>query len=161
MEFVDKLLYDTEYISILEELKYIETDRFFCKHGLSHLLATARIMWIFCLEQGIEIEKELVYLAALLHDIGRVPEHKYGIPHDSGSILLGEALLRQIGYDDDKIQQILSAIDEHSGHADQLNSPDLSILLKKADKLSRNCFACQAKVLCKWEEDKKNKTITT
>ena len=34
------------------------------------------------------------------------------------------------------------------------------IILTKADKLSRNCFACKAYDECYWEENLKNKVIT-
>ena len=55
----------------IEQLKEAEKDRIFCKHGIEHLLDVARIAYIENLEENCDISKEMIYAAALLHDIGR------------------------------------------------------------------------------------------
>ena len=55
----------------LARLEELERDRPFCRHGIQHLLDTARIMRILNLEQGLGFSRELVYATALLHDVGK------------------------------------------------------------------------------------------
>lgn len=159
MEYVDRLLGQTEYLQRLKELELEEAGRAYCKHGLSHLLDTARIMWILCLEGGLFIEKELVYLTALLHDIGRLTEYRYNIPHEQAGITLAESLLKQIAYTASDRTAVLQAIRGHRGEAVSDSSSKLGDILKKADKLSRSCFVCEAGGMCNWQENRKNKTI--
>ena len=37
----------------------------------------ARLMYIYALEEHLELPKELIYAAALLHDIGRAQQYQY------------------------------------------------------------------------------------
>ena len=60
-----------------------ELNRKFCCHNIEHSLDVARIGYIMILEQNLNIDKELFYAAALLHDAGRYS----GTPHnESGAI---------------------------------------------------------------------------
>ena len=61
----------------MERINAKERDRKFCLHGIEHSLDTARIGYISILENGLPIDKELFYAAALLHDTGRYS----GMPH--------------------------------------------------------------------------------
>lgn len=139
-----------------------ELDRLFCKHDLQHCLDVARISYIFNLEDYLGINKEVIYAAALLHDIGRWKQYEEGVPHDKASAEIAIKILKQCSYNNDEIQIITEAILNH--RLDKDNNGDtivdnLSTLLYKSDKLSRNCFLCKAYEECKWSEDKKNKTI--
>lgn len=113
MKYVDRLLQETEYLQLLETLECFEQDRIFCRHNLTHLLDTARIAWIRCLEQKLEMEKEQLYLAALLHDLGRIWEYEKGIPHEKASVVLAEQLLVEIQYPKERSAVILDAIGTH------------------------------------------------
>lgn len=113
MKFVDRLLQETEYLRLLEKLERLEQDRIFCRHDLVHLLDTARIAWIRCLEQKLELEKEQLYLAALLHDVGRIWEYEKGIPHEEASVALAGQLLAEIQYPKERSVVILDAIGNH------------------------------------------------
>ena len=55
----------------LAGIEAAEADRVFCRHGLPHLLDVARIAWILNLERGCGLHRDVVYAAALLHDIGK------------------------------------------------------------------------------------------
>ena len=55
----------------MSDLAKKEEDRIFCIHDIEHCLDVARISYILAFENGIKIDKEIVYGAALLHDIGR------------------------------------------------------------------------------------------
>ena len=42
---------------------------------MSHLMDVARIAYITCLEQNLGIEKDVIYGAAILHDIGKYAQY--------------------------------------------------------------------------------------
>lgn len=65
-----------------QRLVALEEDRVFCRHGLPHLLDTARIMWALNLERACGIDREVVYAAALLHDVGKATQYASGEPHE-------------------------------------------------------------------------------
>ena len=48
-----------------------EADRRFCRHSMVHFLDVARIGTIIALEEGLKINREWIYAAALLHDCGK------------------------------------------------------------------------------------------
>lgn len=76
----------------LARLEELERDRPFCRHGIQHLLDTARIMRILNLEQGLGFSREVVYSTALLHDVGKAGQYAGGEPHE----VAGERLAREI-----------------------------------------------------------------
>ena len=71
MERVNKILRHPVFAEHLARLENLEQARIFCRHGLPHLLDVARMMWISALEQQLPATRDVVYAAALLHDIGR------------------------------------------------------------------------------------------
>ena len=154
MEYVARLLKDKKFSDSLKELEEREADRVYCRHGFTHFMDVARLGWLYALEEGIAADKEQLYLAALLHDIGRIEEYKHGISHaEAGKKLAGEILLH-IGYPEEKIPEILSAIGEHRDSP--VKGGVLSEILKRADKESRPCFYCVANATCKWSVEKRN-----
>ncbi len=157
MKYVSLLLENKEYIRTLRKISAYERERIYCKHDFAHLMDVARLMWQRALEDNLRLDKEMVYLAALLHDVGRIKEYEEGISHDAaGRELAGEILLH-IGYPTEKTPDILEAIGMHREKENVSASP-LCGLLKEADKMSRPCFFCEAADSCKWSEGKKNKT---
>ena len=59
-------------------LLYItEKERIFCRHGMEHLLDVARIAYITNLEEGLGIEKDVIYAAGLLHDVIEDTDYTY------------------------------------------------------------------------------------
>lgn len=161
MERVNKILRSEKYKIYLQKNKSLEEDRIFCKHNLEHFLDTARITYIMCLEEGIKINKEVVYGLGLLHDIGRFMEYEQGIPHDEASAGLARELLAEAGYSEEENKLIRNCILSHrknkqiSVHRDV----ELKEIFYKADKLSRGCYNCEAKPQCKWDDNKKNLNI--
>ena len=73
---VNHEVYQTYYKRICE----CETDRVFCCHQMNHLLDVARIAYIKNLEEGLGFDKELIYVAAVLHDIGKSFQYRQQIP---------------------------------------------------------------------------------
>ncbi|MDE6895781.1 MAG: HD domain-containing protein, partial [Lachnospiraceae bacterium] len=81
MERIRKLVLHPLFQEQAAFLKDAEKDRIFCRHSIEHLLDVARIMYIYNLEDGCGLNRELIYAAALLHDIGRPDQIRYQTPH--------------------------------------------------------------------------------
>lgn len=161
MERVNKILHSKKYKNYLQKNKSLEEDRIFCKHNLEHFLDTARITYIMCLEQGIKINKEVVYGLGLLHDIGRFMEYEQGIPHDEASAELARELLDEADYNEEEKKLIINCILNHRKDEQVNLHKDVGLreIFYKADKLSRSCYNCEAKSQCKWDDNKKNYNI--
>ena len=161
MENIDKVLAHPIFAESLERIEDLEADRIFCRHGLSHLLDVARIAYITSLERGLPYSKEEIYLAALMHDLGRChPEAPGG--HAQESVRLASLILADLSCPEDMTREILRAIAGHRGHGEcPISDPgkDFTALIRYADKKSRNCFCCRAKAECYWQEEAKNRSI--
>lgn len=165
MEFVDKLIKHPIFTRNLKEIELEELDRAFCCHGMTHLMDVARIAYIYSLEHNLKLEKEIIYLTALLHDIGRAEEYRTGAPHEQAGMELAELILSELEYPEEKQKLILKAIENHRSKETteryiEDNAEQLKFIINMADKQSRNCFYCDAYKQCNWSEGKKNKTIT-
>lgn len=136
----------------------LEATREFCRHDVTHFLDVARLAWIENLERGLEVPKEEIYAAALLHDIGRHLQYEKGIPHDEASVQLGGQILSDCGFSADAKKRILEAIGGHR-NKDTKTRDDLCGLIYRADKGSRMCLLCRAEKECNWSEEKKNRHI--
>ncbi|MCQ2509486.1 MAG: HD domain-containing protein [Lachnospiraceae bacterium] len=148
-------MYQEQY-QLLQEC---EKTREFCGHTLEHFLAVGRLMWIYNLESQAGLDKELIYAAALLHDIGRGLQYKDGIPHDEAGVKLSEVILPECGFQDEEIQPILAAIGEHRQSGSKSRTALLGEYLYRADKACRNCLVCPAEKECNWSAEKKNMMI--
>ena len=95
MKRVNAILAHPLYRECYTRLEELEKDRIFCRHQMTHLLDVARIAYISNMEQGLGIEKEVIYAAALLHDIGKYVQYEDGTPHEqSGEKIASEILGR-------------------------------------------------------------------
>lgn len=157
MERVNNILNNTKYKEYLEQIERLESEREFCKHDIKHFLDVARIAYILVLENDMDIKKELVYAAALLHDIGRGAQYKHGIPHEEASAYISEDILIQSGFDEYEKKIIVSAIGNHRRVNEEPDS--FNNLFLRSDKLSRECYNCKVTKQCKWVDDKKNYKI--
>ena len=132
----------------------------------------ARICYIMVLQDRAEISRELIYGAALLHDLGRYRQIAEGIPHEEASACLAEQILTDCGFAAEERSLIKEAILQHRGHGaakpaeapaagDPKNTAKGSLgdYLYRADKMSRLCFCCDAAESCKWSEEEKNMEI--
>lgn len=83
----EQIQLDSEYQNLLSEIEDLEKERVYCKHDLAHFMDVARIASLIWIEEGssVELNKDIIYAAALLHDIGRVIEYNEGISHDEGN----------------------------------------------------------------------------
>jgi len=139
-------------------LKEAEQDRIFCRHTMEHFLDVARIMYIYNLEDHSGLNKELIYATALLHDIGRFEQFTQGTPHHTAGARIAGEILPACSFSCEDTVRIQQAISGHRS-ADASTDDILSIYLYRADKQSRNCFACPAAKECNWTADRKNNHI--
>ena len=146
MERVNCILEDADFIRYIAKNKESEKERIFCHHDLNHLLDVCRISWILNLEEELSIDKEKIYAAGLLHDIGRCMEYETGRDHAIVSGELAEGILDRCGFSDNEKTEIVEAI---KSHRKKEHPTDLSRILYRADKLSRPCFGCEAIGKCK------------
>ena len=159
----------------LEKTQHLEKDRVFCRHDWQHLLDTARIMQILCLRENIPVRNDLIYAAALLHDIGRARQYEDGTPHDLAGVQIAGPILADCGYTAAETGLILYAIGSHRLHAALTAGSDPALASEKAeyseaiqnrfaqimyaaDKKSRPCYICNARKDCNWPEERKNRT---
>ena len=157
LELANRILKNEYYQDQLEKLEILETDRIFCRHNMEHFLSVARITLILCSRIGIELAEDIVYSAALLHDIGRVEEYTEGTPHDIASQKTAGLILDEVGCPDADKQLIISLIAGHRTTGATLGTPE--DVFGRADKLSRSCFECRARKHCKWKRENMNLEI--
>lgn len=159
MERVDKICRHPLWRESLGKINRLEKDRVFCKHDSIHFLDVARIAYIENLEKKLQIPKEHIYAAALLHDIGRHVQYLEGIPHEEAGVKIAESILTDCAFERREQEEILEAIGGHRSK-ELISEDNLAGILYRADKKSRNCLFCEACSECNWSEEKKNMSIT-
>ena len=108
-------------------IKRLEKERIFCCHQMTHFLDVARIAYIKNLEENLGFEKDVIYTAAVLHDIGKSFQYKWTIPHEVAGEKIAKEILTTLPEDaqftEEEQQQILRAIRghrrKHEGAADR------------------------------------------
>ncbi|MDD2216941.1 MAG: HD domain-containing protein [Eubacteriales bacterium] len=173
MNRVELIRKNSEFTECMDQINKFEKQRIYCGHDLPHFLDVARIAYIFNLEEDGQIPKELIYAAALLHDVGRAEQYKSDIAHDKAGVEIAQRILHNCEFTNDEIFIIVKAVRGHRGCAggdkkigrpeenDILHSKALLLAkyIRKADKLSRPCYTCDAANSCNWQDDKKNLEI--
>ncbi|MCR4890642.1 MAG: dihydrofolate reductase family protein [Lachnospiraceae bacterium] len=157
----ERILLHPVFRDIMDRLEAREKDRIFCRHGFTHLMDTARVMYILNLEEGLGLSKDVIYGAGLLHDIGRLRQYEEGVDHDVAGPPIAEEILGECGYRQDEIELILFAISAHRVDLQKRGDDreNLAYLLYRADKGARACFRCSARQECHWPEERKNKVL--
>ena len=155
MDRIDKILNHDLFLYHLGKNNAAEADRRFCRHSMVHFLDVARIGMIFNLRENLQIPEDLLYAAALLHDIGKHEQYENGTPHEEASARIAPLILEKCGYTEAEIAEITEAVLQHRTKS-VAGEPTLSGVLYRADKKSRACFTCEAKEACNWSGEKKN-----
>ncbi len=156
---VNRILKDKEYQAYIRETEELEKDRIYCRHNMEHFLAVARIACILNIDEGSGIDRELIYAAALLHDIGRGHEYISGVRHEEESTRLAPSIIQRAGFDEDEEKIIISAIATHRDKECVKDIGSLNSLIYRADKLSRTCYHCDAYDKCNKAPGKRNDEI--
>ena len=79
MEYVARLLHQEQYRKTVKKIARLEADRIYCRHNMEHFMDVARLAQIRNLKEQLGLDEEMIYLYALLHDIGRMKEYEQGI----------------------------------------------------------------------------------
>jgi uncharacterized protein len=159
MKIVERLLNHPDFRAAVDTIEKNEATRIFCRHGLDHALDVARITWMLALENNRPFDKESIYLAALLHDLGRSVDNAN---HDEESMRLAARLLPECGANSERTETIIAAIGVHREKRATIDLKTASFgeLLAYADHKSRPCYRCAAAANCYWDATAKNHTIT-
>ncbi len=157
MTRINNIINNNTYITMQNRIEENERDRRFCRHGISHSMDVARIAWIINLEENLNLDKEIVYAAALLHDIGRANADKAGKSHHIIGQKFADAILLESDFNENERKEILDAISMHNTVGK--DAKGLPNVLYRADKLSRLCFNCDAYNDCYWKDEDKNKGV--
>lgn len=163
MERVEQIMKHPLYQRYQKRIEELEQDRIFCTHDRGHSLDVARIMYILILERRVSVTKDVVYAAALLHDIGRAVQYEDNRPHHEAGAEFAAVVLKDCGYETEEIRIITQAIACHAFNQtedDMDKERTFQKLLYEADKLSRSCFDCEAHDACYWKPERKNERIT-
>ncbi len=159
MNRINQILFHARYQNALAQIKVWEREREFCRHTIEHFLDVARLAYIRSLERGLDVKKDMIYAAALLHDIGRHRQYADGTPHEVASADLADEILPDCSYSEAEQAQIRQAILSHRSDHGGENADVLGKLLYWADKASRNCFDCAAREDCHWPDEEMNMEI--
>lgn len=158
MDRVNRILQHHMYRECLAQIRKFEQERIFCGHDMSHFLDVARLAHLFNLEEGLKIDREKIYAAALLHDVGRHIQYMDGTPHQEAGVPLAAEILEECGFEEDEQEEILAAILSHRDK-NVREEKNLAGIIYRADKMSRACYGCAARDLCDWDDTKKNLTL--
>lgn len=158
MEKVNLILHNKKFRKYIQKNMVLEKNRIFCRHDICHILDVARIAYIINLENSFHLQKELIYAVAMLHDIGRWKEYEKNIPHNIASAEISTDILNECGFSSQQINAAAEAIKNHRGK--NVRRDILSEIIYLGDKISRNCFCCNAAKECNWPDEKKNHGIT-
>lgn len=158
MDRIDLIINHSLFNLHLQENEKAEADRKFCRHNMIHFLDVARIAEIINLEEGLGLNREWIYAAALLHDCGKHIQYEDGTPHEVASARIAPQILQDCGFEKEEADLIVEAILSHRDET-VASEANLRGVLYRADKASRACFACKAETECNWKDGKKNLTI--
>ena len=159
MDRINRILNHPLFEECVKRNEMAEAKRSFCHHDMEHLCAVARIAMLLILEENADLSKDLVYGAALLHDIGRYKQYEEGIPHDKAGAELAGRILPECGYLENEVTLIADAISSHRRDASDNRVSVLALILYRADKLSRNCRFCTAYEDCNWPAEWKEQSF--
>lgn len=154
MERVKKITEHSQFKKAMEMIRVLEEKRKFCRHDISHLLDVARIAYIENLESSAGFDKDVIYGAGLLHDVGKYLQYTEGIGHHISSERLARIILTDAGYESFEIEEICQAIRTHRCR-EKAQESILGSLIYRADKISRACYVCDTADECDWSEEKK------
>ncbi|TCT13966.1 HD domain-containing protein [Natranaerovirga pectinivora] len=139
---VNKILNHKVFNEYLERINKAEENRLFCLHNIGHLLDVARVGYIISLEKGFNLDKEMIYAASLLHDIGRWKQYLDGSDHALVSARLAVDILKECDFNDQEIDGIIESIKKHRKGKDLITN--LDFVLYHGDKKSRLCLKCNS-----------------
>ena len=100
-------------------------------HGWDHVLRVRAIAMRIA-EEVEGVDKEVLELAVLLHDVGRAIDEEN---HAEASARFAEKVLGALGYPEDKLRRVVEAIRSHSFSSGRRSRSIEAAILSDADKL--------------------------
>ncbi|MCD7807266.1 MAG: HD domain-containing protein [Lachnospiraceae bacterium] len=158
MDRINRIFHHPAFQEYVFQNGKCEWKREFCRHNLSHFMDVARIGYILNMEENYGFSRDMIYGAALLHDIGRFVQYREHRPHALVSAELAPQILSDCGYNEEESALIVSAISTHSDKS-LVKERTLNGLLARADQMSRACYGCGSSAKCDWDEERKNAEI--
>lgn len=155
MDRFNRILHSDDYNIYLNKIAEYEKSREFCTHTIEHFLAVARIAYIMVLEECINVSKEVVYITALLHDIGRYKQYEDNTPHEEASWKIAKEFINNNEFTDKDKEYIKEGILYHRKDSNKI----FGKVMFKADKASRECYRCNMYKDCNWKDELKNYNI--
>ena len=140
MEIADKILKHPKFIKYLNLNTKEEKKRKFCRHDLQHAVDVARVAYIIALENKFDLSKDMIYAAALLHDIAKWKQYREKVDHALVGTVLAQEILKDTGMNVQDAELILDAIRSHRTKGE--SSSSLSMVLYAGDKVCRLCIQC-------------------
>ncbi len=104
-------------------------------HGLDHVMRVRKLALLIArdlISKGIAVDLEVLELASLLHDIGRVVSEEN---HAIVSAKIAKKILKCLGYPEDKIESVVHAIEAHSYSSNIKPRTIEAMILSDADKI--------------------------
>lgn len=169
MPRVNQILQHRSYEEYCARNKQAEEKRVYCRHGADHGVDVARIAYTYLLEEYINslrstpeaeaehtgskleekynVNKEIVYAAGILHDIGRWVEYEIQEDHALVGARLSPPILSDCGFSEAEIESITLGILEHRLAPDKTSST-LGQALALADDWARDCKNCPSQDTC-------------
>jgi HD domain len=99
------------------------------RHGLRVFLIADRI----ATARGLEVDREVLLIAGLLHDIGLYDEASHGGAYVLDGAEFTADLLRERGWEEDRIRLCFDAIERHHETRSQWDRGDEVELIRRAD----------------------------
>lgn len=101
------------------------------RHGLRLQLIVERLAQ----RRGVEVDREVVMCAALLHDAGGYPGAFTGGPYVTDGRRLAEAVLGSFAWEPERLRRCLDAIELHHHYRAQWDRGAEVELLRRADRI--------------------------
>lgn len=119
MDRVNAIWNHPVYQKYYRRLEKLEEKRIFCRHQMTHLLDVARIARIRSFEIGLGLDPEVIYAAAVLHDIGKSLQYEEKIPHEAAGVKIAGEILESLPegkrFTEQEKKMILTAIEGTGG----------------------------------------------
>lgn len=97
MQRIQAILSHPLFCESLHKIQELERDRIYCKHGLPHLLDVARIASLMAADRQLDLPRDVIYAAALLHDIGRLQQYLTGEDHAAAGMRTAQEIFARYG----------------------------------------------------------------
>ena len=124
----------SEQIKKIARSYFNELDKSDFSHGFTHVQRVLTFCFVISKKEGGDLE--ILEAAALLHDISRSREDNGEVEdHAKEGALLAEQILKEVGFPQEKIQNVLHCIAVHRSKKEDISRSLEAKILQDADRL--------------------------